>query len=77
MIDVWAKGVAPSPAIRKWFNHEPDKFSEFSERYFAELHAHETEVQSVRDIDARTVTLIYAARDNVHNHAVILLRFLQ
>jgi len=74
-IDLWAKDVAPSPTLRKWFNHEPDKFAEFSDRYLAELLENET-VESVRPTDADTVTLLYAARDEVHNHAIVLQQFL-
>ena len=75
-IDVWAKNVAPSPGLRKWFNHEPEKFAEFSNRYIAELHANETVLQSVCRSDASSVTLLYAARDRVINHANVLRQFL-
>jgi uncharacterized protein YeaO (DUF488 family) len=79
-LDLWAKDLAPSPALRRWFGHEPDRFRQFAERY-------RTELQSVpapallADLARRaargTVTLVYGARDEQHNGAVVLRDALQ
>ncbi len=74
-IDLWAKDVAPSPELRKWFGHEPERFPAFSVRYRQEL-AREparTALEGLRHQASRgTVTLVYGARDEVHNGAVVL-----
>lgn len=77
-LNMWLKDVAPTPQLRKWFGHDPDRFEEFSRRYRAELsdNAGETEKLAVR---ARSgpLTLIYSAHDPVHNHARMLAGFLR
>lgn len=79
-LDEWMKDVAPSPALRKWFGHEPERFKKFKESYQKEL-AESTERQEavgqLRDwSDEGTVTLVYAAKDEKHNHVVVLQDFL-
>jgi uncharacterized protein YeaO (DUF488 family) len=76
-IDHWLKGVAPSPDLRKWFGHRPDRFDEFATRYRTELDSNAS-VDELRSlIDAhRTVTLLYGAKDESCNHAVVLAGFL-
>ncbi|HEY4779141.1 MAG TPA: DUF488 domain-containing protein [Solirubrobacterales bacterium] len=75
-LDLWLKDVAPSPELRTWFGHEPDRFEEFSIRYRAEL---ETNPALDRLLamarEAETVTLLYGARDQERNHAVVLCDF--
>lgn len=78
-IDLWLPEIAPSTPLRKWFNHDPEKWAEFAARYLAELRANPQAVQRV-DETARghdTVTLVYGAKDKEHSHAVVLLDFLQ
>lgn len=76
-IDRWLKSVAPSSELRKWFNHEPDKWPEFKNRYFEELRQHPNEVaELLEDAGQRTVTLVYGARDERHNNAVALHEYL-
>ena len=74
-IDLWLKEIAPSNELRKWFGHDPEKFSEFRHRYVAEL-ASETGQEAVaklRDMARRElVTLLFAAHDTEHNNAVVL-----
>lgn len=75
-IDLWLKDVAPSSALRKWFSHDPEKFAEFKDRYMKELE-NDTEKQTAVDeiIDNReekTVTLIFAAKDEENNHVNVL-----
>jgi uncharacterized protein YeaO (DUF488 family) len=72
-IAAWAKELAPSTALRRWFGHAPRKWSEFSRRYRAELKACPIELDGLRaHARRRTVTLLYAAKDPEHNHALVL-----
>ncbi len=74
-LDLWAKDLAPSPALRKWFGHDPARFAEFARRYHAELGAGPARsllADLVRRAAAGTVTLVYGARDEEHNGAVVL-----
>jgi len=72
-IDLWAKDLAPSTELRKWFGHDPERWSEFKRRYTVELHDHAGALDDLRGLARRgPVTLIYAARDQEHNEAVIL-----
>ena len=76
-LDGWFKDVAPSPELRKWFGHDPKRWTEFRRRYFAELKRHEGALAPLRDaIRAGPVTLVYGARDTEHNAAVALRDFL-
>ncbi len=74
-LDAWAKDLAPSPALRTWFGHEPERFREFARRYHAELRAPSARAL-LADLTRRaahgTVTLVYGARDEEHNGAVVL-----
>lgn len=78
-IDLWLPEIAPSVPLRKWFNHVPEKWSEFKTRYLEELHANNQAVQRVTEAarGCETVTLVYGAKDREHNHAVVLLDFLR
>lgn len=74
---LWLKDVAPTPELRKWFNHEPARLSEFDHRYRAEL-AHNPAIGQLRLLlKSGKVTLLYAARDPVCNHAMILASYLR
>lgn len=76
-IDVWMKDVAPTTALRKWFGHDPEKWSEFRKRYFRELASNDA-VDELRKLAKRErVTLVYGAKDEEHNQAVALREFLQ
>jgi uncharacterized protein YeaO (DUF488 family) len=73
---VWVRDVAPSAALRKWFGHKPERWEEFRKRYFAELRSN-TAVETVEEaMKAGPVTLLYGAKDEVHNQAVALAEFL-
>lgn len=70
--DLWLKEAAPSAATRKWFGHRPDRWPEFRRRYLAEL-AGNPAVAQLRELAAgEDVTLVYAARDEARNNAVVL-----
>lgn len=73
----WAKDAAPTTPLRRWFGHEPARFPEFRRRYLAELRAH-PEAADVLVVAARAgaIVLVYAARDEIHNNAVVLRDYL-
>lgn len=72
-IDKWMKDVAPSTELRRWFGHDPKRWSEFRRRYRTELSRHEELLNELRAMARkRPLTLIYAARDEAHNEAVVL-----
>ena len=77
-VDLWLKDVAPSPELRKWFGHDPARWEQFQERYRQELREKKDAVQLLKQKGKEgTVTLVYAARDEDHNGALALKRFLQ
>lgn len=77
-LDGWLKDVAPSTELRKWFSHDPAKWTEFRKRYFAELEQHTDALAPLRQAVRRgTVTLIFSSHDTEHNNAVALRDFLQ
>jgi uncharacterized protein YeaO (DUF488 family) len=72
-IDEWARDLAPSTDLRKWFNHDAERFSEFRKRYREELRAHTDKIDELRARAGRgTVTIVYGARDTKHNDAVVI-----
>ena len=72
-LDDWAKPVAPSDELRKWFGHDPDKWKEFRRRYRRELDDNADEVAAMLDrCRKKTITLLFAAKDREHNNAVVL-----
>jgi uncharacterized protein YeaO (DUF488 family) len=76
-VDVWLKEIAPSPALRTWFGHDPAKWTRFRSRYWKELRAQPIAVEQLRRRVRRgPVTLVYAARDEERNGAVALRQFL-
>jgi uncharacterized protein YeaO (DUF488 family) len=77
-VDLWLKDVAPSPELRKWFGHDPARWEQFQERYRLELREKKDAVRLLKHkAKEGTVTLVYAARDEVHNGALVLKRVLQ
>jgi uncharacterized protein YeaO (DUF488 family) len=74
----WLKDVAPSPDLRKWFAHDPDKWQEFQKRYRAELKANPDTWKPILAATRQgNVTLLYSARDTEHNSALLLKSFLE
>jgi uncharacterized protein YeaO (DUF488 family) len=72
-VDEWARELAPSTELRKWFAHKPERFEQFRRRYRDELSAREDEIESLRTRGRKeTVTLLFGARDVEHNNAVVL-----
>jgi uncharacterized protein YeaO (DUF488 family) len=77
-LDEWARDLAPSAQLRKWFDHRPARFAEFRARYRDELIAHADRVDELRrcGMDSR-LTILYAARDREHNNAVVVTELLR
>ncbi len=77
-VDEWLCEVSPSPELRKWFSHDPSKWSEFKKRYAAELRGKEELLDRLRE-EAKSgpVTLLYGAKDEEHNQAIALLGLLE
>jgi uncharacterized protein YeaO (DUF488 family) len=74
----WCKAVAPSPALRKWFNHDPARWAEFERRYRAELDAHPENWRELLDLARKEkLTLLFGAHDINHNNAVVLKHYLE
>lgn len=78
-IDVWMKGIAPSDQLRKWFAHDPKRWVEFQKRYREELRTKTELTEHLLELEKklRTVTLIFSARDERYNQAIVLCTFLQ
>ena len=76
-VDVWLKEIAPSTELRKWFNHEPVKWPEFKKRYQAEI-SNNTEALAAleRHLANEKVTIVYGAKDEEHNDAVVIKQYL-
>ncbi|OJG24746.1 hypothetical protein RU98_GL001288 [Enterococcus caccae] len=80
-LDVWLKTIAPSNELRKWFGHDPTKFAEFKEKYIAELRSADGQ-KSLQELvklmkEQPTLTLIYSAKDEKNNNAVVLKEILE
>ena len=72
-IDQWFKDVAPSTSLRKWFGHDPERWAEFRRRYAAEVHQHPEQLTTLRTLARQgPITLVFSARDELHNDAVAL-----
>lgn len=77
-IDHWAKAVAPSPALRAWYGHRPERWPAFQRRYRAELAANAAAVDELRRLcEGQKTTFVFAAKDGARNSAVVLKAVLQ
>jgi len=76
-VDVWLKDIAPTTELRKWFNHEPSKWPEFKKKYWAEI-SKNTDALSVleKHLANGKVTIVYGAKDEEHNDAVVIKQYL-
>jgi uncharacterized protein YeaO (DUF488 family) len=75
-LDDWMKEVGPSTELRRWFNHQPERWPEFRRRYFDELKSNPDACTLFDLTAAGPVTLLYAAKDTAHNEAVALAEYL-
>ena len=77
-LDLWAKELAPSTALRQWFDHDPAKWEGFRQRYAGELDKHGEYWRPLAERAAKhSVTLLYGARDEEHNNAVVMKAYLE
>jgi uncharacterized protein YeaO (DUF488 family) len=77
-LDEWARELAPSDELRRWFDHVPERFPEFRSRYRDELTSHAEKLGELRDRARKgRVTTVYAARDEEHNNAVVVAELLR
>ncbi|MEO5593312.1 MAG: DUF488 domain-containing protein [Chitinophagaceae bacterium] len=76
-IDLWLKEIAPGTALRKWFGHDPGKWKEFQKRYHQELKKNKEQVLILTEEQKKgVVTLVYGAKDQEHNEALVLKEWL-
>ncbi len=78
-LDLWLKEIAPSNSLRKWFGHDPKRWTEFTAKYRGELKTKRDFMRQIKTLEADhgTVTLLYSAHDPVHNQAAALLKVLK
>lgn len=77
-VDLWLKEIAPSTELRKWFGHDPEKWDRFGGLYEKEIRHKDALMEILKGKASQgTITLIYAARDEKHNEAQVLKRFLE
>ncbi len=77
-IDLWFKDIAPSSELRKQYHHDAEKWPEFKKAYFQELDSKEGQINELFDkAGKRTITLLYAAKNEERNNAVALMEYLQ
>lgn len=77
-VDLWAKDAAPSTELRRWFDHDPDKWAEFKRRYFEELCERREALEPILErIREDTVTFVFASRETRFNNAVALKEYLE
>ncbi len=76
-VDLWLKEIAPSTELRKWFHHDPERWTEFKKRYLMELKSKTEQVKALKkELKTGTVTLVYGAKDEEHNEALVLKEWL-
>jgi uncharacterized protein YeaO (DUF488 family) len=77
-LDLWLKEIAPSSELRQWFSHDPAKWEEFCRRYWAELADHQEAVKFLKEkLRQGRVSLVYGSKDEAHNAAVALKKYLE
>ncbi|SPF35730.1 conserved hypothetical protein [Syntrophobacter sp. SbD1] len=77
-MDAWLKDAAPSDTLRRWFGHDPQKWGEFQDLYFAELDTRRQALLTIIDAAGQgNVTLLYSAHDTEHNNAVALKKYIE
>lgn len=77
-VDEWAKEIAPGNELRKWFNHDPARFAEFKTKYKHELQEKKDLLAAIKKkAQHQRVTLLYGAKDEIHNQAQVLLELLK
>ncbi|KRK77935.1 hypothetical protein FC67_GL001268 [Companilactobacillus alimentarius DSM 20249] len=79
-LDLWAKEIAPSTELRKWFGHDPEKYLEFKNKYLDEINNNPYTQEFLKTIKEallkQDVLILYSAKDEEHNDAVVLMEYL-
>jgi uncharacterized protein YeaO (DUF488 family) len=76
-VDLWLKEIAPSTELRKWFNHDPEKWPDFKKKYLKEIKENNEALTTLKEkMKERKVTIVYSAKDEVHNDARVLISYL-
>ena len=77
-LDEWTKSLAPSPELRKWYNHDPQKWSQFKTRYIKELKKQSDDVQRIAKMAQKEeITFLYASKETEKNSANVLKKFIE
>lgn len=77
-VDIWLKEIAPSTELRKWFNHEPSKWPQFKKRFRTEMHNNTATLSVLKEFLANgKATVVYGAKDEEHNEAVVIKEYLE
>jgi len=77
-LDAWEKNLSPGDELRKWFQHDPERWEEFRRRYRKELNAKKGNVSAMLEhATQKTITLLFGARDTHHNNAIVLKEFIE
>lgn len=78
-IDLWLKDIAPSDELRRWYSHDRNKWEQFRESYMEELGNMSGQTDRIKELENEygTITLLYSAKDESHNNAVVLREFLE
>jgi len=79
-LDLWAKEIAPTAELRKWFGHDPEKYSEFKSKYLDEINNNPYTAEFLQELQTalqkQDVLILYSAKDEEHNDAVVLMEYL-
>ena len=75
-LDLWLKEIAPSTELRKWFGHDPEKWDDFQKKYRKELKENKEVVSTLKEHLKEPVSLLYGAKDEEHNEALVLKNYL-
>jgi uncharacterized protein YeaO (DUF488 family) len=78
-VNLWFKELAPTGNLRKWFSHDPKKWNAFKKKYIKELKENKTSLDKIKNLkkEHKTITLIFSAKDEQHNNAVVLVGVLR
>lgn len=79
-LDLWAKNIAPSTELRKWFGHDPEKYADFKSKYLTEInnnpYTEEFLTEVKKALKSQDVLILFSAKDEEHNDAVVLMEYL-
>lgn len=78
-VDLWFKEIAPTDQLRKWFSHDPKKWESFKKKYIKELKENKSSLDKIKSLkkEHKMITLVFSAKDEQHNNAVVLIGILR